>query len=282
MEFSKYIDNECGFHIEKKGEFCSPPDVVEKLEILLDAHGGRLQEPLLQDNDEKQLKDRLKAKFNCETEACILEKPEVIEVIGNTDLIINEMFKPTGPRDNNNWFSNDDIDSVLDQIQKKYTDKHFLHHHYQMIDFEKVQSSLATTDWPQKYQEGYRTFGAVFNTDVSTGRGKHWFAIYGCFEDSAPDFTIEYFNSSGELPMDEVTIWMKKVKHLWQSSFDKKINDVVVTRIVNQKDNWNCGSYSLYYIISRLDGVPYQHFKHNLIGDERMQEFRKFLFRPSK
>jgi hypothetical protein len=172
-----------------------------------------------------------------------------------------------------------DIDSVLSQIQKKYINKHFLHIPFQMIDFENMRTGLATLDWPTKYNEGFRTFGTVFNTDSSRGSGKHWFAIYGSFEDDSDDFIIEYFNSSGELPMKQITTWTAKVKVQWQSHFKKPINNVIVTRIVNQQDNWNCGSYSLYYIISRLSGVSYSYFKTKKIGDENMQEFRKFLFR---
>ena len=45
-----------------------------------------------------------------------------------------------------------------------------------------------------------------------------------------------------------------------EKTLNKKVEDVVVTKIVNQADNHSCGSYSLYYIISRLEGVPYSHF----------------------
>lgn len=271
MEFKDDIDNECGFHIEKKGAFCSPADIVDKLaELILDTSPK---------NDKIILKS-LKDKYSCNTEVCVLTQPEVIQVIGqSTEKIIEEHFKPDGPRDNNRWLSNTDIDSVLIQIQKKYVNKHFLHIEFQMIDFETTQSELAKLDWPAKYKEGFRTFGAVFNTDTSRGRGQHWFAIYANFEDNASEFTLEYFNSSGELPMNQISTWMKRVKHKWQSAFNKSIQDIIVTRIVNQQDNWNCGAYSLYYIISRLDGTPYQYFKNNAIGDSNMQEFRKYLFR---
>jgi hypothetical protein len=81
-----------------------------------------------------------------------------------------------------------------------------------MIDFEITNSELATFDWRQLYKQGFRTFGSVINTDKSTGGGIHWFAVFGDFRDaSAP--TIEYFNSSGKMPMNEIIYWMnKKIK----------------------------------------------------------------------
>jgi hypothetical protein len=272
MEFKQDIENDCGFHVVKKDEFCSPDTVVDKFKQLMQ----------LEPSSTNILAD-LKKKYNCDNEICILNTGDAKTLIGheNVTKVINSYFKPTGPRDNNKWFSNTDIDSVLSQISKKYTDKHFYHVPFQMIDFEKTGGALAKLNWPEKYDAGYRCFGTVFNTDFSTGGGKHWFAIYCSFQDVDKEFTLEYFNSSGELPMNQINMWMKRVKHEWQPHFKKSINDTVVTRIVNQQDEWNCGSYSLYYIISRLDGVPYSHFKTHAIGDDNMQEFRQYLFRKA-
>lgn len=267
MEFKQDIQNECAFDIKKNGQFCSPDIIIDKLKTIT--------------NDVTLT--ALKNKFNCDNEVCVLNTSEVKTLLGPEVILqtIHTFFKPSGPRDNNKWFSNSDIDSVLQQISKKYSERHFYHVNFQMIDFEKTRSSLARLNWPAKYAEGYRSFGTVFNTDLSTGAGKHWFSFYACFDDEADEFTLEYFNSSGELPPNEINVWMKRVKHEWQSHFTKPIRDVVVTRIVNQQDEWNCGSYSLYYIISRLDGVPYTYFKTHAIGDENMQQFRQYLFRKS-
>lgn len=272
MDFKHDIGNDCAFNIEKKGEFCAPDEIVDKLKQSL---GG--------DIDEKTALTTLKTNLGCQTETCVLSNPKIQQIIGPdiASKVIHENFKPTGPRDNTNWLSNMDIDSVLAQVQKKYADKGFLHIDFQMIDFAKTGSTLLSLDWPAKYAEGYRTFGTVFNTDKSTGRGTHWFAIYASFEDSEPEHTLEYFNSSGEDPMDEIVQWMKSFKFKCQPKFEKNIKDVVVTHIVNQEDNHSCGAYSLYYIMSRLSGTPYKYFKNNAIGDENMLEFRKYLFRAT-
>src|SRR6476661_5116941 len=260
MEFRSDINNECAFHVDKKNDFCAPEEVVDQLKSVF-----------VVDESDNSL-EKIKSDLGCDTEVCVLNHPKVKSLIGNPAAIIAEYFKPSGPRENNNWFSNVEIDEVLEQMQKKYTNKHFLHINFQMIDFEKTKSELARLDWPAKYKEGFRTFGSVLNTDTSRGSGKHWFAIYGCFEDDAEEFTIEYFNSSGEMPMDEVTIWAVRVKREWSKFFKKPIQLIQATKIVNQKDDHNCGSYSLYYIISRLDGTPWQHFATNPIGDHNMQE----------
>jgi hypothetical protein len=274
MDFKDKVDD-CGFHIEKKGAFCAPRHIVDKLkDFVVNFH-------LATNASEKTVMETLKEKYDCNSEACILQQSEIKNFIDphTVERALKENFKPTGPRESSAWLSNFDIDDVLKQIQLKYGDKHFLHLPFQMRDFEKTGSELARLDWPARYKEGYRTFGTVMNTDESSGNGQHWFAIFGDFSDGTSPFTIEYFNSSGELPLDEVSLWMKRVKHEWAATMQKNIKDIMVTRIVNQSDNHSCGPYSLYYIISRLDGTPYSYFRNNRVGDKAMHLFRKYLFR---
>jgi hypothetical protein len=272
MEFKDEIKNECAFHISKKDDVCSPEPVLNKLKLFAAQIAGKPQTP-------KMAIEVLKFRYDCKSESCILNKSDVKDAVGveNADHALKNYFKPSGPRLSFEWLSNFDIDKVLTQIQKKYEKKHFLHIPFQMRDFNKTGSELSQLDWQTAYNKGFRTFGTVVNTDYSSGNGIHWFALFGDFLDDSQTFTIEYFNSSGDLPLPEINIWMKKLKHLLK--FDKEVVDVVVTRIENQSDGHSCGPYSLYYIISRLDGVPYTWFKKNSIGDEKMHLFRQYLFR---
>ncbi len=272
MEFKTELDNECAFHL-KNETVCSPESITEKLKDFVVAVFDK------QIKDENDALEILKKKYDCSSESCILNQYDIKKYI-NPKLIENALetyFKPIGPRMTTNWLSNFDIDAVLAQIQKKYEDKNFLHIPFQMRDFQEKNTELAQLDWQKEYENGFRTFGAVINTDYSSGKGIHWFAIFGDFLDDNKCFTIEYFNSSGELPLPEITEWMKKLKHALR--LDKPIKDIIATRIENQADSFSCGPYSLYYIISRLDGVPFEWFRKNKIGDKNMILFRKYLFR---
>lgn len=255
--------SDCAHDKPQDKVFCSPEKVVGQLKTMAAEH------------DEGALLEKLKKKYHCSDEVCVLKSAEVLDA-GSAESVIREYFKPTGPKKGSAWLSNFNIDSVLDQIEKKHPEKKFLHITYQMIDFAKTGTDLATLDWLAKYEQGYRTFGTIINTDTSHGKGIHWFALFGDFTDGADPFTVEYFNSSGELPMDEILVWMKKMTQLKMA---KPIKDIVATRIINQSDNHSCGPYSLYYIMSRLDGVPYAYFKNNKIGDQKMHKFRGYLFR---
>ncbi len=270
MDFSKTV-SECAFHI-KSNDVCLEDKVIDELKSFAENTKSIK-------GDGKTVIKKLKKKYNCTNESCLLQQTEIVNKLGHdvVETQLRERFKPEGPYDSNDWFSNYNIDDVLDQIEVKYRHKKFLHISFQMRDFEKSGGELSKIDLVQKYNDGVRCFGVVFNTDYSYGNGLHWFSIFGDLNQEP--FTIEYFNSSGEEPLPEISKWMKDTRNKFKL-VGKNAEDIVVTKIVNQKDNHSCGSYSLYYIISRLDGVNREYFTNKKIGDNLMHEFRKnYLFR---
>jgi hypothetical protein len=274
MELEK-IPNECAFDL-KPGSTCMDESTAKKIKNFA------VITKKISDVGEKEVIDKLKQIYECDSESCLLTQGEIRNVVGES--VVQEQlktrFKPSGPWDTFDWLSNFNIDEVLDQVSKKHADKNFLHIPYQMRDFEEANTELANIDFVKKYQSGIRCFGIVFNTDLSSGGGKHWFCIYG--DMSKIPITIEYFNSSGESPLTEISTWMKKTKHSLEKGLKKPVNDIVVSKIQYQNDNHSCGTYSLYYILSRLSGSNVDDFKKNHINDKLMHEFRKHLFRKTK
>jgi len=282
MELTKEI-KECAFHIESKNGVCMEDSFINELKTFANS----IKKIVIA--DKKDTVNTLKEILDCKTESCILTNPEIKNFLGEAKVSkqLDERFKPEGPYNSDDWFSNFNIDEVLDQVAIKFSDKKFLHIKYQMRDFAKNSNSeLVKTDLAVEYKKGIRCFGVVFNTDYSKNNGQHWFSIFGDF--SKTPFTIEYFNSSGEPPLPEITSWMDRTKHHLEKELSSeikniKVETVIVTNTVNQIDNHSCGSYSLYYIISRLEGVSYEYFSKNKIGDELMHTFRKYyLFRQPK
>ena len=226
--------------------------------------------------------DKLKNDSGCKTESCLLNKSDIRNVIGveNAETQLNTRFKPIGPYEGSDWFSNEHIDGVLRQMYKEYKTKGFKHIPFQMRDFESTHGELSKVDFVEEYNSGTKSIGVVFNTDYSSGRGKHWYSIF--IDMRNEPITIEYFNSSGEDPQDEIRSWMKKTKHNMEKELGKKVDDVIVSKIQHQRDNHSCGSYSIYYIVSRLEDVPYMVFSKKRIPDELMHKFRFSLFRKEK
>jgi hypothetical protein len=274
MELEK-IPNECAFDLGiKLTGTCMDNTTIKKIKnVILDKNGVL---------DKNGIIDELKEIYGCDSESCLLNQTEIRNAIGETEAQeqLKTRFKPPGPWNTFDWLSNFHIDEVLDQVSNKHADKNFLHIPYQMRDFEKTKAELSNIDFVQKYKSGIRCFGIVFNTDLSSGSGKHWFCIYGDMNNNP--ITIEYFNSSGELPITEIDIWIKKTKHYLEKYLKKDVKDIIVSRVQYQNDNHSCGAYSLYYILSRLSGANVSDFNKNYITDNLMHEFRKHLFRKSK
>lgn len=230
------------------------------------------------------------------TEAQILSDPsfrQFAETKGvPTQRIAAELavrFKPEGPRNTRQLLSNFDIDAVLGRWAT--TNPQFYNYEFCMIDFAATGGSLARVSAQAvlRGQASQRlgeagivrrpctTFACVLNTDVSSGRGKHWVAIFG--DCRGTPRRLEYFNSTGNPPPKEVTRWMETTALSLEADGEGEVVTDIVTNVRHQTSQSECGLYALYYIRCRLKGVPSSEFRGRRIPDERMSEFRTHVFR---
>lgn len=210
-------------------------------------------------------------------ESCVLSNNNIKSMIG-ADLVKHNFdinFNPKGPASSTEWLSNSHIDNVLDQAAKYY--EGFAHINFQMSDFAENDDpdSLQNIDLAKLYNK-YKSFGVVINTDVSGGSGEHWFCIYGTFDKKG--ITLEYFNSSGEPPILSVDIWLKETAEKLKKTLNVPVK-IIRHMVPHQTDNHSCGPYSLYYILSRLSGVPSDVFDKKIIPSKLMVKFRKQILR---
>lgn len=263
-----------------------------------------------------------KGATNCTSESCVLSNRNIVEIIGErTARVEKETYlKPAGPRDNRDWFSNVEIDNVMEQwrVAKPY----FYNYPYGVRDYDNINHPLIKIPPYELYHmpvnggddsdvdisklaggstmaptvsmvQGYRCFGCVVNTDYSSGPGKHWMALFGDMRDDHKDpernkvWTVEYFNSSGKIHepfvkyIEFAANSMRKIVD--EHKLDVTVEPVVVCDIVHQKSKSECGPYSMFYIYSRLfEDVDYNVFKQRSISDDQMYAFRKVLFRTDK
>lgn len=300
MELPEQV-SECAF--DKKTKICTPIEVVDKMAQFL-AKLNMTQINSIKSPSPEVIVEKVKDMLDCQSESCIYKNRKFAQFIGQkaAKSILDENFKPEGPALTFDLLSNFNIDDVLEQLEKAYKSEHFLHIPFQMRDFAKFapterevklraggsfekeletrRHNLASIDFAKEYQAGTRCAGVVLNTDYSSGEGIHWFALF--IDMRQKPWTIEYFNSSGNLPLFEVMSWMKKTKQKLIDDLNlltNEIEDVIVSRIVHQQDRHSCGIYALYYILSRLSGVPYTYFQEHRIPDKLMHEFRKVFFR---
>jgi hypothetical protein len=262
---------ECTF-TQENGPVCSPKPIIEKMKEFIKVKKNKhIEEPTKVVEDMKKLLD-------CNSESCILKRPDFVEFakISNLEQLINKFFKPEGPSMNFGLLSNFNIDDVLDQFEKKFTDRKFLHIPFQMRDFEKIGTKLSTIDMAEEFKT-HDTFGVVINTDYSTGKGIHWFCLFG--EKYKNKIVLEYFNSSGKDPLPEIQAWLNKTKHHLNKTLGIPTEVYYNTGIYFQNDDHSCGVYCLCYIWLRLEKVPPIALKTENFNDTIMHKARKNLFR---
>jgi hypothetical protein len=266
---------ECAFH-KKDREVCSGPEIIEKLGEFVENDGVEN----VRKGGAKKVVKHAKEILGCDTESCVVKHPVFLSFarIPNLERLLSDNFKPDGPSETENLLSNFNIDDVLRQFEKKYKHRRFLHIPFQMRDFEKVGTSLATTDLAKEFLT-HDTFGVVFNTDWSTGNGIHWFCLFGEREKSTGNIVLEYFNSSGKTPLPEIQAWLHKTKHYLEKELGVDVKVIYNTGIRFQDDEHSCGVYSLCYIWMRLEGVQAKDIKKSEFNDELMLEARNALFR---
>lgn len=132
-----------------------------------------------------------------------------------------------------------------------------------------------------KKQKIVRCGACIINSDVYTGPGKHWMALFVDARDSSPspNWSIEFFNSAATSPEPEWIEWQVKT-HDELAKFNPKAHIEVknVCRVWHQHSKTECGVYSLFYIWMRLNNVPAEYFMNNVVPDQIIFEFRQHLF----
>lgn len=175
-------------------------------------------------------------------------------------------FKPKMTKTQYSWLSTRDINNVMQQYQEY--DKNFKFLGALPSDFYKV------SDFDYNTILDYKKFGIVFNLDNHDQKGSHWVS----FLIDNQSKTIEYFDPVADPPNKNISDFIKYIY-----IFFKK-NDLVYkykrNKIPHQQEDSECGVFSIYYLIQRLSQQTFDDITQNVINDQQMNNFRKYIFRP--
>ena len=250
---------------------CSTPQVVEKVGEIINS-SERSSTAIIADAKEK---------LGCDTEKCVLESlsdklgPSVVQ------REISTRFKITGPN-GQELLSNVNIDDTLLQWTNQWKD--FYPYNFNMANYAQQSLSngsvvnspdtLATVSFSDLYYgrvhkegippppNGYRCGACVINSDVYTGRGKHWMALF--FDARGDNWSVEFFNSGGSAPDPRFINWILKtaasMKEVAKEINVKTNRNITVTTkhsssIRHQHSKTECGLYSLFYIFKYHNSV---------------------------
>ena len=285
-----------------EGGPCSSEKILQAIEGFADAVPARQEiglSPLLptEDSAEAEAVRAAAAALNCNSESCVIKHPKfrtfaVRGGVTSQDIKkeLDTRFKAEGPRDSLALLSNTHIDATMQRWARLFPE--FFPCPFAMMDFDRTKESFATIDIlnvlagkePVTLGSSIGTvmrpctcFGCVVNTDVSSGRGKHWVAVF--VDCRGPEWTVEYFNSAGNPPPRPMTEWLTRT--CVKLCTKNPTTVIVVTDLDHQESQTECGLYAMYYIRRRLEGTPVKFFFEQLVPDAAMTAFRQHVFRIS-
>lgn len=275
MNTRKYRKLSCGPKTKKNKYTC-----YKKKDLLVLRNAWNVRNPqqsIVSTNPRiiwKQLKDNMK--YVCEHERCWLSN--LLQHTGLYSLIYNRFAPPRpytwdiNPRE---WLSNHDIKKVMNQYEYEFPRFSFIGP--SPINYDDINNEGHCV-WEElcsfslsKYLNKKDYIGIVFNTDIHTGPGKHWVALFLNLKDKY----IYYFDSGNE-PIPSY------IRHLVTDiQTQGKQQNLSIrfkrNRIVHQRGDSECGMYCLYFIISLLTGKKPSFFNRR-IPDKKVFLLRNTYF----
>ncbi len=159
----------------------------------------------------------------------------------------------------------DTIQKTLNMYAKIYEDFIFLG--VFPIDSRAIYDGLRRLNF-KKLAKTNKKLGVVWNTDVSTGPGKHWIGLFINFKKKK----ICYFDSLNKK-------WPIRVYEAVRY-ITKKNKDFTFKRntVRPQVERHNCGVYVLHFILAGLRGVDCDEYHHKLPDDDMIRRYRYLFF----
>jgi hypothetical protein len=185
----------------------------------------------------------------------------------------NKIFRPDGPQGRFDWLSTIDINQVLYQYEAKYSDFKFLG--AVPMDFMDLDYlPFKKLDLKNLESEGFKRFGVIFNTDKSTGRGKHWISLFFDLDKSQ----IYFSDSAGTRPTKEVNEFMKNIDKYLTDIKKQTKTDIRYNKTQHQKGNSECGVYSINFILRLLKGKSFDKLTQKRLTDNQVNKCRLKYF----
>lgn len=232
----------------------------------------------------EEILELLKKELNCDTQ---MELLSIIPV--SDDVKYDTFFKIPAPNHNGGTLlSNIDIKRVLMQFEINFDG--FRHFNHTMSNWDKnINESnharrMATEPSfiCKLLHENVSMIGFVINTDIWTGAGKHWTAVFIDMRNE-DTWTVEFFDSGGDEPNPNVDRLLDLIVtniHSCNKAFGKVVKKINTCNIQHQLDDIECGVYCLFMIYCRCNGYSHKLFsgEHIVYRDEVMSKFRDYIF----
>lgn len=271
-------------------EQCSPKPNGEELDftcyskssihMLKESWNLRHPDSAITSNEPREIWNQLKylMRNTCNKESCWLRHQCIKHDLPHGIYLDN--FSPKQPKEwkskPTTWLTSIDIEKVMQQYEKKYSDFRFLGP--SPIDYDQrkmfnqcVWEELCRFQLLDYKNKGITKIGVIFNLDPHTEDGSHWVALFINLKKR----TVYYFDSYGDPPHKQITKFRKTVQKQAAHLGIKLKYKLLKKR--HQYKNSECGMYCLYFIIKMLEGKPVEFFDKR-IDDDYMVKMRNKFF----
>jgi hypothetical protein len=194
--------------------------------------------------------------------------------------LIKKYLRPPMPEDwksdNDKWLNSNDITYVMEQYEEAFPKFEFMGPY--PIDFAAPDpykkdgtcliNEMCELRVSSALKEGTESIGIVYNLDPHYKGGSHWVAVYIDLK----NHKTYYFDSYAIEPPKQIATFMK-----WLTTQDKEMK-LFYNGNRFQRQNSECGMYSMYFILRMLAGDDFQSFSRTKPPDSFMLDLRDWIF----
>lgn len=209
----------------------------------------------------------------CDNQRCWLRQGFINSMKNHVkaDLTKNT-FRPKGPEGKFTWLNTININDVMGQYEKKYSDFKFLG--AVPIDFDELPVLGIKDLNPIKlFDKGIKKLGIVFNLDEHYKDGSHWVASFINMNKGS----IYFYDSYGVEPDKRIRAFLRRMargaKECGVSNIDIRHN-----KVRHQFKGSECGVYSINFIHRLLDGDSFDKIISDETHDDDMNQNRNLYF----
>lgn len=259
---------------------CYTKDSLIKLRTLWNS---RHPDDLIKSNDSRVIWESLRKRLSnvCDTEACWLRQKFIDEKTAKA--LLRYTFAPEAPpswsKNPDEWLTSVDIERVMHQYEKRYPCFEFIGpspiDYNEHIEYGQcVWEELCKLDLRHLINRGKFKLGVIFNLDPHYKPGSHWVSLFVNMKRNY----IFYFDSTGEPAPKQVKLLVKTITE--QAAALGIQLDFIENDRVHQKQDNECGMYSLYAIVSQLKDIrsPHSFLRGGEITDKSMHQLRSRYF----
>lgn len=255
---------------------CLPQDMLSRLRDSWNKHFPNHRIPLSIKKKESiwaAIRTRMNKQYHCATEYCSVQK------LGDSETKQTgaNYFRPAKPtawnKNPREWLDTLNIGKVMEQYEMAFP--HFEFIGPVPIDFDKrleewgkcVVDELCNLDLKALETAGKTQIGVIFNLDPHDKPGSHWVCAFVDIKAKK----AYYYDSYGYEAGPEIKRFLRRCR-------EQGCTDIIWNDIQHQRKKSECGTYSMYVIISLLKGRSFADICQNPVDDDTMNAFRDLIF----